>query len=462
MDLTEGVDEHQRGDLEDPSLPPHLTNLLTLSPDTGRTIDDRLAALLESIREWDWRAGTGPHVPVPPVVPISKATPPAPTRTPPPPPPVAPALRTIPPAPARPTSMGRHAARARPAAPVTRVQPDPPMATPQLRVLPTDPPPRAPSPNWALGAVPPVRTEPPDPWGPPPTPPDVTLARRPGWNTDAMLNTDGLQSDPPTGFQAPPPRPATAIPLPPIRLLPTEPDADLETARETPAAAVPAVQPSPDETDDVAPTVEETSADVPPKEAVATSYKWPKNFGKLVLVLVTIVAVVAIVAIIRTSAENPSSGSLTPTSVTQKKTTPATSAPTPKVAVSSAVSSAFTTASLNLNAANATVAQELAGGASQSVSQVALEVAPYVKALNIFNFQTHFLAWPANLQVPSQDLTLRTNQLITYLSSISTTTPATLTSWFAQFHSLARYTQEEDNVLRNDLGMSPTTSYPTK
>ena len=186
--------------------------------------------------------------------------------------------------------------------------------------------------------------------------------------------------------------------------------------------------------------------------------KAPWRYGKVVLVVITALIVVAIVAIIRSSAANPNpSDSLTPTSVTHT-----TSAPTPAlIPVSSSVKSAFSAASVDLTAANAAVTRALAGGAAQSPAQVAQEVAPYVTALDTFNFKNHFLVWPAALQVPSQDLTLRTDELIHFLASISSASPATLTSWFAQFHSLARLTQTTDNALRKDIGLPASNSYPT-
>ena len=267
-------------------------------------------------------------------------------------------------------------------------------------------------------------------------------------------------------FQAPPPRPA-AVPLPPIRLLPPEPDDHPEAGGQAKTLSVPAVASTTESvqgrTQDVPtePAADEAADGVPTEEAAPPTQRWPKNLGKIVLVVATILVVVVIVALIRKSADNPSSGSLTPATVTHKSA-PSTTAPAASIPASNSVSSGFKAASANLDAANATVTRELAGGASQSVAQITQEVGPYETALNAFNFETHTLTWPASLQVPSEDLTLRTNELIHYLSSVSTASPATLPSWFAQFHALARVAQEEDNALRKDLGMPPTSSYPTK
>jgi hypothetical protein len=445
VDLTEGVGEHQEGEPKDAALSPHLTNLLTLSRHTGQTIDDRLAALLESIRDWDWRAGAAGPPSVAPVRPL--------TAKPPPPP----ALRTTPGAAAPLVSPAPRVPSPRPSAPPARVQPDRPVPSPHLRVLPaTAPPLPPPSPVRSFSAAPPARTvtpPPAPPTGPSSTPPEATLAGRPDADTDTVRN------DAPTGLEAPPPQPITPVPLPPIRLLPPEPEPGPAARTAPKTLTAPTVPPSPDSgggTADDAPAA--AGAGPSPEEAPRPAQRWPKNFGRIVLVLVTVLVVVVIVAIIRKSADNnPSGGSLTPTSVTRT-----TSGSTPAlIPVSSSVKSAFSATSVDLAAANAAVTRALAGGAAQSPAQVAEEVAPYVTALDTFNYKNHFLVWPAALQVPAQDLTLRTDELIHYLSSISSASPATLTSWFAQFHSLARLNQTTNNALRKDIGLPALNSYPT-
>jgi hypothetical protein len=64
------------------------------------------------------------------------------------------------------------------------------------------------------------------------------------------------------------------------------------------------------------------------------------------------------------------------------------------------------------------------------------------------------------MQVPAQDLTLRTQALASFLQSISSESPATLNSWFAQLHALANETQTADNLVRRDIGLTSTSSYP--
>ena len=429
MDVTEGVAEQQQGDPEVPARSPSQKAILTLSPSTGRSIDERLAALSESIRQWDWRAGDVAPEPtqssLPRAVPADLTDAPAPRQ------PVAPNrnIATAPapaPAPATPalTGAGSSALPEPPTGPTAVVR-NP------IRLLPPDQEFDSASEELTNNVSAPRRR----------------LFRRSRRPSSAPMAQAPSEVVPPTAL------PPTAVPqsaVPPTAL------------PQSPARQVAPVElPSASEPDVVGGDARRTSdePDQPaPGEPESTPTQTPWRYGKVILVVVTALIVVAIVAIIRSSAANPNpSDSLTPTSVTHT-----TSAPTPAlIPVSSSVKSAFSAASVDLTAANAAVTRALAGGAAQSPAQVAQEVAPYVTALDTFNFKNHFLVWPAALQVPSQDLTLRTDELIHFLSSISSASPTTLTSWFAQFHSLARLTETTDNALRKDIGFPASNSYPT-
>lgn len=475
MDVTEGVTEHQRDDPDTVSQPPKPKVILSLSPFTGRSIDERLDALSESIRQWDWRAGdVASHRPTP--KPIQR-----------------PPLRAVPP-------------------PLDEAQSRQPAEDPQRDVVPTPPPTVAPAPAPTANAAQPAPIIAPIPAAllGPPAPSDRLDFEPPGHpshdnGTPTIAEPSALLGPPP----GPPPGPPT-VARNPIRLLPPDPDVDIPREEVTGDVGAPprrrfrrprrepSSEPNVQAATDVKPqTVEPPPVKAPPVEAwtvdaghpffhgpdlfasaairppdePATSEsgatpdepealptKEPRRFGKLILVVVTVLIVVAIVAIIRSSSSNPgSSDSLTPTSIVHTKSAP----PPALIPVSTSVKSSFTAASVNLAAANTAVTRALALGAGQTPAQVAVEVAPYVKALDTFNFYTHYLVWPATLKVPSEDLTLRTDELIHFLSSISSTTPATLTTWFAQLHSLAQLSESTNNSLRKDIGLSPTTAYPT-
>ena len=207
---------------------------------------------------------------------------------------------------------------------------------------------------------------------------------------------------------------------------------------------------------DEPPEVDEPKLQSGPAEPTPLAVAVRQRLVKLVPWILAVVIVVVIVTIIRITASGSDPGSLTPTTVK-----PDGSAPVATIPVSSSVRAAFAAASAQLDVANETVTRALASGSNQTVAQVAQEVTPYSTALNTFNFRTHFLAWPQSVAVQAEDVTLRTKALISFLDSISSTSQVELSSWYTQLHALATQTQTAENLVRKDLGMSPTSSYPT-
>ena len=175
----------------------------------------------------------------------------------------------------------------------------------------------------------------------------------------------------------------------------------------------------------------------------------PRWWVKYVLWLGTAVVVVIIVAIIRSnspgSTPNPFGSSISGSS---------------SVHVSNAVLQQFTAISKTLDTANIEATKALSDGNTQSVAQVATEVAPYLTALDTFNFDLHLMTWPTAMQAPSHDLRVRTQSLASFLGSVLSANAASLDSWFTQFHALAQETQVSDNVVRRDIGLPQTTNYP--
>jgi hypothetical protein len=167
-------------------------------------------------------------------------------------------------------------------------------------------------------------------------------------------------------------------------------------------------------------------------------------------------AVVLIVALIRANAPGETPGTLTPTTVTSA----GSASHAAVIPVSATVLNQFKSVSAPLNAANVTVTKALANGSNQTVPQITQEVAPYAAALEKFVYTFNLIQWPESLQVPAEDLDLRTKALITFLQSAPTTNPAALSSWFAQLHSLGTQAVTADNLIRKDIGLSPTSSYP--
>jgi hypothetical protein len=102
----------------------------------------------------------------------------------------------------------------------------------------------------------------------------------------------------------------------------------------------------------------------------------------------------------------------------------------------------------------------LTGGSSQTVTQVNEAVSPYIGALQRFDFTLHLMVWPQSMQVPSENLMLRNQALVSFLQSISSESQSELPSWFSQLHSLASRAETADNQIRKDIGLATTTSFP--
>jgi hypothetical protein len=168
------------------------------------------------------------------------------------------------------------------------------------------------------------------------------------------------------------------------------------------------------------------------------------------LLLGAAIIVILIVAIARSN--GPGSSPLPPLSAGATTKT--------SVHVSSTVRTQYRAISKSLDAANVAVTKAVAGGAGQSVAQVTAEVAPYVSALDAFDYDSQLITWPTSMQAPTQLLTQRTQYLATFLTTASSTTAAGLSTWLAQFHTLAQSTQVADNVVRHDIGLRTTRNYP--
>ena len=178
-----------------------------------------------------------------------------------------------------------------------------------------------------------------------------------------------------------------------------------------------------------------------------------RRWGGAIPWIMAVVVVVVVVAIIRSNSPGSTPGSLTPETV--KSGTHAALIP-----VNNTVLAQFTVASTSLNAANVTVTHALADSSGQSVAQITQELSPYVTSLTDFAYTVHSVAWPLAILVPAQDLTLRAEDFISFLQSISSESTATLKSWIAQLHTLANETETADNLVRRDVGLASTSSYP--
>ena len=120
----------------------------------------------------------------------------------------------------------------------------------------------------------------------------------------------------------------------------------------------------------------------------------------------------------------------------------------------------FVAASNQMDMANAAATPSFSGASGDSVTQVDQALGPYVRALQTFVYTVHGLSWPGVTEVSSEQLTQRIQALVTYSSTASSVDSATLHTWLATFRSLAKDVQSADNLVRSEIGIATTASYP--
>jgi hypothetical protein len=388
-------------------------DLFELWDDSGAdAVEERLAAIQEMIRSWDWRANTfdeygavRPRLPSCRVRSASEtpvARPPAQTGQ----------LDAEPPSP---PSNGF--------APVTGPQSN--GSAGPLEEPATTPPPqpasRAHSPQFR---APPPEVLNPDPLPSAPSPPSEPPAPNVHVTPPAMFEQTSTVAEPNgTGVLSPATAAATAPPV--------------DTAERPPLHAAADDRPVP----------RSQRVGAPPKS-------WFRRWGKLILWVMATVAVVLFIAVVRHHNPGQTPGSLTPTSV---KSEPAhTAVPS----LSQTVPPAFIVATRNFDAANAFVKRALGGGSSLPVAQAQPVVSFYIGELEKYDFTLHITAWPRSLQGTSENLMLGNQALVSFLQSFPSVTPATQSSWFTQLHSLGAQAEAADNFFRKDIGLAPSTYYP--
>ena len=120
----------------------------------------------------------------------------------------------------------------------------------------------------------------------------------------------------------------------------------------------------------------------------------------------------------------------------------------------------FTAISKSLDSANTAATKALAKGNSQPSAQVVSEFALYSTALASFDFNAHLITWPRTMNGPIEGLALRIQGLTSFLATAPSADATNLSPWFTQLHALAQDTQAADNLVRGDIGLAATTSYP--
>lgn len=114
-----------------------------------------------------------------------------------------------------------------------------------------------------------------------------------------------------------------------------------------------------------------------------------------------------------------------------------------------------------MDAANTAVTTQLgAAGSAPSLAAVSAAVSPYTTEVKNYEFELHFLGWPARMSAAVQGLYGQLQAFNDFLQTFTSTRAATLASWLTQFDAHGAATQAADNTVRRDLGQPTATLFP--
>jgi len=364
---------------------------------SAQSVDERLEALMETIRTWDWRAA-----------PVEAGPPPADETT-----LTAPGLATT------------ASAQVREDLEPLTTGPPPVQSTADTRSVVLEPMPR------------PV-TEPSEPADP--------------------------SADTQTVVLEPMPRPVTEPSEP------ADPSPDTQTVvlepMPLPVTVYPSVPKGPDDASD------DTSSPSAPRARRRTETRrgliarlWSHRWTKVtVLCLGAAVAVTLIIWGIRLTHNDPGSAGPTLPPQTTTPTRSATSQPagTAFVApIDSAQLTQYEQYAAALQTANVVASKGFGGaGRTPTPTQLAAVATAYGSALNLYDFQLHFISWPARMQTAIEVDHAQLKALMSFLRSFSSVGPTGASAWLSDLHNRAGRTQAADNRIRHQLGLTSSSSFP--
>jgi hypothetical protein len=394
-----------------------------------QSVDERLEALMQTIRTWDWRsASVEPEAP-------SMSDPDAPLAS--------AQIRSVP------TTV--------PEGPeIAPVVPPPPAADARTLI--------DPSPRHAMVA--PLPGEQPDAPVPSPVPPPPATSQDPPTLTSAApveppAVVDSHEIPSATTVEPPPteqPQATVATSVPAPRAAPQDPATLIVPTPAPQFAALPG-------SDEVPPSAEGLQPDIAPSvEAPET-----KNSSRIKVVLLCIGALVVVLLIIGAirlfSDKNQGSGPTEPsptTAVTRPTTHTAVTAAQAPLPIPSAELSQYEQYAQILSAANTTASKSLTGsGAARTPAELVPVATIYATALNTYSLELAYIKWPATLETAVKADQGQLVILASYLKSIDAVSATGLDAWLAQMKAQATTTESLDNALRQELDLSKTTTFPT-
>lgn len=179
-----------------------------------------------------------------------------------------------------------------------------------------------------------------------------------------------------------------------------------------------------------------------------------------VLCLAAVLAVILIIWGIRLAHKGSGSPSLPPPSTAaQHSTSQATQAPV--APIDSAQLAQYEQYASGLQKANMTATNGFIGaGSTPTVAQLTPVVAAYRTALNLYDFQLHFIQWPASMQNAIQVDHAQFTALDSFLQAFSLVNPTGTGTWLSNLRSRISTTEAADNQVRKDLGLPSSSSFP--
>ena len=103
----------------------------------------------------------------------------------------------------------------------------------------------------------------------------------------------------------------------------------------------------------------------------------------------------------------------------------------------------------------------VSAGRAPTPVQLSPVITTYGSALNLYDFQLHFIQWPASMQTAVAVDHAQLKALMSFLQSFTQISPTGVGPWLAQFDDRAGSAQTADNQVRHDLGLPISSSFPS-
>jgi hypothetical protein len=181
-------------------------------------------------------------------------------------------------------------------------------------------------------------------------------------------------------------------------------------------------------------------------------------------VAVGVVAAVLVVALIvggiRLFVKHTTSGGTTATTVTQPSSHPVHRSHV-AVPISATELATYEGYASSFQSANVAATKGfIKAGSAPTASQVVLVVAAYRTAVNVYDFQLHFIHWPQSMQNAIEVDHAQLQALKNFLEAFPSVAPNGVPAWLSLLNDRANSTQVADNVVRHDLGLPASSVFP--